>query len=55
MRLVFKLVNERVNVIFNELKYRKNLIKREPSYTAGGNVNWSSHSRKSSIEVSQEA
>ena len=55
MRLVFKLVNERVNVTFNELKYRKNLIKREPPYTAGGNVNWCSHYGKRNMEVPQEA
>ena len=40
--MVFKLVNERVNITFKKLRYRKNLIKWEPSYTIGGNVNWCS-------------
>ena len=55
VRLVFKLVNERVNITFKKLRYRKNLIKREPSYTVGGNVNWCSHYGKSNMEVPQEA
>ena len=55
VRLVFKLVNERVNITFKKLRYRKNLIKREPSYTVGGNVNWCSHYGKSNMEGPQEA
>ena len=36
---------------FNKLRYREHPIKREPSYTVGGNVNWCSHYGKSSMEV----